>query len=374
MSKTLAGYLIVAGAIAARADGQDLNRMGRQVESLGRAAAVAQQAILDYRKANPVTFGFQDSVLIAGGKVKVYFNPEFAEPARAGAAQADEQLRHLGAALNRAGNFIFSVAADSAANPSDTYYGRTGALQVRRYLAADPRNPNRTSTDGDAKSVAAVIVDAVAATAGSNAASAINRWMSGLLPLAPDLNPKIDWGALRLEIVSSASHFGRECFLGAIRACRLYLELDTVPDPASMLFDANGRRTMVKYESYNAMRRSSVATERCYDGNDDACMTILRMIRLSALASPFVRASVVSHALTMGGPKAAERLIVTPGTTRGAIAAAAGVPLDSVLADWQRHLNERSGTASNLPLSIAISSLVWIAVCVFLSLRSSRWR
>src|SRR5262249_1072298 len=107
---------------------------------------------------------------------------------------------------------------------------------------------------------------------------------------------------------------------------------------------------------------------------DDACLTVLRMIHFSALASPFVRASVVSHALTMGGPQAAERLVIASGSTRDALAAAAGQPIDSVIADWQRHLSERAGTASNLPLSIAISSLVWIAVCVFLSLRSSRWR
>ncbi len=375
MSRSLAGYLIVAGVLASRAEGQDLNRMARQVDSMLYQAVIAQKAVFDYRKANPASLGFRDSVMIASGKVKIYFNPEFAEPARAGAAEAEKGLAYLGSGMSRVGSFVFSIAADSAFNYDDMKYGRARALSVRLHPAADPRRPNRTSTDNDPKSVGVAIVNAVSRAAGFNAASAINKWISGELPLVPGLNPKPDWGALRLEIVSSASHFGRECFLGDVRACRLYLELDTVADPATMLFDAAGRRTMVKYEADNAVRASRVATERCLGGNDDACVTVLRMIHLSALSSPFVRASVVSHALTMGGEKAAERLIVWPGSARDAIAAAASQPVvDSVIADWQRHLNERSGTASNLPLSIAISSIVWIGLCVFLSLRSSRWR
>jgi hypothetical protein len=374
MSRTLAGYIIVAGLAASRVEGQELEQMARRIDSLQRQAIAAQAAVIAYRKSAPVNLGYRDSSIIAGGKVKVFFNPELAELARAASAEADAQLAHLGSAMNRVGSFVFSIATDSALNYYDTRYGRTQELSVRYHSKADPRRPNRTSTDDDPKSVAAVIVGTVSNAAGMNSASVINRWASGGLPLAPGSNHKPDWGALRLEIVSSASHFGRDCFAGEIRACRLFLELDTVADPASMVFDAAGRKRMVMNESDNARRASRVATERCLGGNDDACLTVLRMIHISALSSPFVRASVVSHALTMGGPQAAERLVITPGSTRDAIAAAAGQPIDSVIADWQRHLNERSGTASNLPLSIAISSLVWIALCVFLSLRSSRWR
>jgi hypothetical protein len=373
MSNLLAGYLIVAGVAATRMDGQDLHQMSVNLDSVVRASAMAQQAILSYRKANPATLGFRDSVMIASGKVKVYFNPEHAEPARAGAAEADRQLASLGAALNRVGNIVFSITPDSAFNNYDNRYERPHALNVRRHLASDPSKPNRTSTDGDARSIASVIVRAVATEASFTAASAINQWVAAA-PLAPELEPKPDWGALRLQIVSSPSHFGRDCFLGDVHACRLYLELDTLPDPPSTLLDAAGRQRMVKRESISAARASSVATERCLAGNDDACLTVLRMIRLSAMSTPFVRASLVSHALTLGGERAAERLIATPGAARDAIAATANQPLDSVIADWQRHLNERSGTASNLPLSIAISSLIWIGLCVFLSLRSSRWR
>jgi hypothetical protein len=374
MYKAFAGYIIVAGICAAPVAAQDLDQMARGLDSVMREAARAQEAILAYRKSSRPALGFSDSSVIAHGKVKVYFNPEFAERARAGAAEADRQLEAIGSGMNRVGNFVFSVTADSAFNNDDRRYGRTRGVNVRRHLASDPTNPNRTSADGDAKSIASVIVGAVAQDVSFNAASAINKWVSGGLPLAPELNPKTDWGALRLEIVSSASHTGRDCFLGDVKACRLFLELDTVADPARALFDAAGRQRMVKYEGDNARRASRVATERCYDGNDEACLTVLNMIHVSALSSPFVRASVVSHALTLGGDRAAERLVTTPGSTRDALAAAAKQPLDSIIVDWQRHLNERSGTASNLPFSIAISSLVWIALCVFLSLRSSRWR
>jgi hypothetical protein len=374
MSRTLAGYLIAAGLCATPLGAQDLRRMELQIDSVFRAAAEAQAVVLAYRRANPASLGFRDSTVIASGKVKIYFNPELAEPARAGAAEAEKQLSHLGSAMNRAGDFIFSITADSALNFYDTKYNRTRALNVRRHIASDPRNPNRTSTEGDAKSVAGVIVSAVSTAASANAASAINRWVSGELPLAADANPKPDWGALRLNLVSSASHMGRDCFMGDVRACRLFLELDSVADPVTMLFDAPGRQRTVRSEGEHALAASRVATDRCLGGNDDACLTVLRMIHPSALSSPFVRASVVSHALTMGGPRAAERLVTTSGAARDALAAAAGQPLDSLIADWQRHVSARSGSGGNLPLSIVISSLIWIALCVFLSLRSSRWR
>lgn len=374
MSRRLFGYLIAAGLTAKALGAQEIAQLGRRVDSLRREAAAAQAAVLAYRKAHPPTYKFSDSSVIAGGRVKIYYDSEFADLARAAAAGADRQFAALGTAITRAGNYIFSIARDSAFNSYDTQYDRTAGLSVRQHSPGDPQNPNRTSTDADAKSVAAVIVNAISRNVGHNAAAPIGTWVSSEIPLAPESNPKNDWGALRLNIVSSPSHTGRSCFLGDIRACRVYLGLDTVPDPIHALFDTTGRRLLVKYEADRALRGSRIGAERCLSGNDDACVAVLDIINVGPLSSPFVRMSVVTHALTLGGPRSAERLIMTPGSTGDALAAAAGQPLDSLIADWQRHLSERSGTASNLPLTIAISSLVWIAICVFLALRSARWR
>jgi hypothetical protein len=37
-------------------------------------------------------------------------------------------------------------------------------------------------------------------------------------------------------------------------------------------------------------------------------------------------------------------------------------------------MNERFGASANIPLSVVLSSIAGIAICVFLALRSSRWR
>lgn len=374
MSRSLAGYIIAAGLTAAPLGAQDLAQLGRRADSITREAAAAQAAVVAYRKANPAKYDYSDSAVFADGRVKVYFNSEYAGEARAAAAEADKQLGYLGVGLKRVQNSIFSIVPDSAFNYYDQRYGRAQALSVRQHSPGDPRNPNRTSTDADPKSIAAVIVQAVSRRVGYSAAAPIGAWVSGEIPLAPEMNPKNDWAALRLSVVSSPSHTGRGCFLGDIKACRVYLGLDTVGDPIHALFDSSGRRLLVKSELSRATMASRVGTDRCLSGSDDACIAVLNLIGMSPLSNPFERVSLVTHALNAGGPLAAERLIVTPGSARDALAAAAGVPLDSLIADWQRHLSERSGTAGNVPLVIAISSIMWIGLCVFLALRSSRWR
>jgi hypothetical protein len=197
--------------------------------------------------------------------------------------------------------------------------------------------------------------------------------MNGAFGLTPGLTPKPDWDALRLAVVSSPSFLGKACYLGDIRACRLFLSLDTVPDPPRMLFDSVGRRLVVEYEGDRVVRASRVATQRCLGGNDDACITVLNIAGVSPLASPYMRGSLIVHAMDLGGDHAVERLLVTPGSTRDALAGAAKQPIDSVVKSWQSHVNGRSGSQA-LPLVVAISSILWIVVCVFLALRSSRWR
>ena len=375
MFKSLGGYLIVTALAAAPLGGQDIERMQRRVDSTFQEAARAQAAVVEYRKAHPLRLDYTDSVITANGKIRVYFDSGFARQVRAGVAEAERYLAELGGALSNAEPIIFSVVPDSAFNSYDRSYGRVRQMNVRRHYAFAPNAPQRTSVEGDPQSIAYVIVRSVAESEGHKAPSRLTSWTNGTLPLAPDLDTKVDWGSMRLAIVSSPSSHGRACFLGEVQSCRIVLGLDTVPNPVQQLFDTAGRRRRVLYEVDRARSFAAVATDRCLSGNDEACIAVLNgMGGVRILSSPYIRSSLVTHALKLGGSRAAERLLTTAGTPGDALAAAAQRPLDSLIADWQRHLSERSGPTTNLPFTIAISSIIWIGVCVFLALRSSRWR
>jgi hypothetical protein len=370
MSRSLIGYVIVAGLATAPVQAQEIAQLGRRVDSVYHAAVVAREAVETYRRLHPMRFDYADSAIIARGRIRIYFDTAFSEIGHAGAAEAEKQLTDLGRAIDRLPPLVFTIVRDSAFSFYDERFGRTRGINVRQHLASSPSKPNRTSTESDPASIALVIVTAVSRAANG---SSVSKWASGVM-VAPALVPKNDWPALRLSIVSSPSPLGRSCYLGAIPACRLFLALDSTPDPIHVLFDSVGRQKIVAYEGDRSVRASSTGTERCLSGNDDACVAVLRIMGISPLTAPFVRQSVVTHALVVGGARAAERMVLSNDSPGEALAAAANEPLDSLIADWQRHLGERSGASGNLPITIAISSLLWIAVCVFLSLRSSRWR
>jgi hypothetical protein len=372
MSRSL-GYLVAFGLVTATPlAAQDVAQLAHRLDSVNNASIAVRDSLAAYRRAHPASYGdYTDSVVIAAGRVKILFNDEFAAAARAGAAETEKHLADFGAAVNRAGPFVFSVVPDTAASPYEETYG--GAISVRQHYTNDPANPNRTSTSNDARSIAFVITAAVSMALTRTAESKITEWTHGAFTLTPGLIPKIDWDGLRLSLVSSASYLGKSCYLGDVRACVRFLGLDSVADPARMLWDSAGRRLAVKYETEHFSRASRVATERCLAGNDDACITVLNIGFPAPLAGPYERGSVIIQALELGGAGAAERLLTTRGSAAEALAATANLPADSVVAVWQRHLNDRTGSSA-LPLIVAISSVAWIVVCVFLALRSSRWR
>jgi hypothetical protein len=125
-----------------------------------------------------------------------------------------------------------------------------------------------------------------------------------------------------------------------------------------------------------ALGAARAGARQCLDGNDAACLPVLELMGVAdkAPAKAYVRQSLVIYALNLGGERSAERLVLTKGSVGGALAAAANRPLDSLLTEWQQNVARYGGSSTNLPFSIAIASIIWIAVCTFLALRSSRWR
>ena len=369
------GYIIVVGLAASPLRAQDVAQMERRLDSTFREAIRAQKAVLEYRAAHPPAFHFSDSIVAYGGQIKVYFDSQFAAQVRAGFTLAEKHLDELGQALNRTEPLVFSVTPDSLFNPYEQRYRRVQELNVRQHSAQYPNNPTNNSSEGDPESIAYVFIRAASAGIGAKAESKVIAWANGNIPIAPNVDEKTDWASMRLVMVSSASHLGHACYSGDIRACRIFLGLDQVADPIHELYDASGRRRIVSYELGGARLFAPIATDRCLAGNDEACVSVMRgLYNITVLSSPYMRTSLVAHALRLGGSHAAERLLLTPGEPGVALAAAAKMPLDSLVADWQSHLDEGGGATGNVPWTIAISSIAWVGLFVFLALRGSRWR
>src|SRR5689334_20253561 len=148
MSRVL-GWAILSGLTAAAPLGaQDIASTARRLDSTNHALIAVRDSLVAYRKAHPASYGqYDDSVVIAGGRVKVLFNEDQASVSRAAAAVADKALAEFGSALNRVGPFVFSIVPDSALNSYDAQLRRTQAISVRQHLAGDPANPNHTSAD-----------------------------------------------------------------------------------------------------------------------------------------------------------------------------------------------------------------------------------
>ena len=197
------------------------------------------------------------------------------------------------------------------------------------------------------------------------------RWLSS--DVSPDTVSTYAWTQLRLGLVSSATAVARRCYDGDLIACRMTLRLVPVLDAATELFDAAGRRRFVTEGNYSP----DAIEVACRDGDDAACLTAARqLVRRGNPISPtrLMVMTATQTALRIGGREAYERLIRSTGAPAQALADAAGVPLDSVLKVWQHNLRETRLPSQDISLGIAASSLLWIAVCGALSLRSSRWR
>jgi hypothetical protein len=253
---------------------------------------------------------------------------------------------------------------------------RKDMIDVRVHRVGNLDDPNRNSTEADPASVAGVIVGEATRQMEATLDQRTVRWMDAPLPIDPRLRRALEWGLLRLEIVSSPSPLGKSCVLGDIRSCRVFLGLDSVANPIKIWYDSIGRRRLVMKDHDYSLHVSRTATERCDAGDDAGCVAVLELMGTAdrAPASAYVRQSIIVHALNLGGERSPERLVLAPGSVSAALAAAANRPVDSLLTDWQGNVARHGGSSTNLPWSIAIGSIVWIVVCTLLALRSSRWR
>lgn len=211
------------------------------------------------------------------------------------------------------------------------------------------------------------------------------RWLNHGLPLRT--YPPEFWSNMYRQFATSGAAVLRRCVAGDRPACSRAFALDSVPqDRIAAWYDDSDlpglARTLgdpiQRANSFRHLTRDDQAecTER---GHMATCRQMLAALPIEAFGIPMsitARASLTRLALEVGGLAAASRLNAagTATTVGQQLAAAAGIPADSLVRLWQQRVIA-ARPASPLPnASFVLASLACIAVCGTLAVRGQPWK
>jgi hypothetical protein len=192
-----------------------------------------------------------------------------------------------------------------------------------------------------------------------------------------------DLARAHLDLVTSPSAAATACFEGDIRWCARVLRIETVDDPWTQLLDAADRRVWVANRMRWVVRgpqgeEHAARLRRCVDGRvDKACLDLLHVgwVEFPPLVSAQTMRSVVLVARDVGGEGAYTRLLADTTAPLGdRLAAAAGVPLDSLLHVWRARVGEAAPAGGPVGSIDGWASFALALLAGALSLRSTRWR
>jgi hypothetical protein len=204
----------------------------------------------------------------------------------------------------------------------------------------------------------------------------LRDWLGMTLTSEPATTRALSRG--RVDLVLARSRAAHACALGDHESCMQALELVVVNDAPFVLFDAAQRRGMIEWYSFALQRRDPAAYSRCVQhGLQATCDSLIRSIPANVVPKPVppaVRANLVRYALMLGGSGAFDRLANAKGPIADRIAAAARLPIDSVVSRWQENVMSSRSASTAIDATTALSSLFWACLCGALALRSSRWR
>jgi hypothetical protein len=373
MSRTLTGFVIVAGLLPAALAGQDARlmreRVAREAEAARAAALVVQEIRTAFqRRARTAT----DTIMIAGGNIAVVSHADVAPLARAAAAQADSVLGQIVPLLSPVKGTVVYLENDS----SSVYSDEKKPIIAMQYDAPPHRSPSRMESGVDAEQIARLIEGTATSRALNAAKLPIYKWRQGNYPLRKEDAREPSWDEVRFEIIDSPSLLGARCYRGDVVSCSMLLGLTPVEDPVMAWYDSSARLNRVKDRRGQALRTDRQLTEACERGDDAACGRLLNAMNefQNPPGGDLSHDALMWEALRIGGDSAVVRLLTSGAMPAEAIAAAARVPADSVVRAWQRHVREGSLGSNDLTLALVIVSIGWVALLLFLTTRISRWR
>jgi hypothetical protein len=366
MSERIGSVLLLALlAIGAPLHAQERERLLRR-----EARVSARLALLEAKLAtsDSLRFGEQRRIVVSAGPFHVAY-PEWA------AAEAQELLP----TLLEERRLRYGVAMDSLLRDTlyiwigDAEQGGPDGWADLEWRMGDLRGTGSVARSGEMRSDWVTWVPSVAleAWAQSHLDPALVRWLGPANPRPGDTDMRD--GTVR-ELILSASSRGPRCMEGMIDECALLLELAPTADPLLASYDSADYRGMVERASH----RRLAGRARCVEGMDPAaCARILVQPghRPAQAAGGGVRQSLLDHALVLGGDVAWLRMSRMKGRpVADQLSAVAGLPIDQLLGEWQRELQEaRRTTAAGLGYGF-LMVIIWSIVGSLFFAWRYRWR
>jgi hypothetical protein len=215
------------------------------------------------------------------------------------------------------------------------------------------------------------------AIVGDLAGTRVGQWAEW--PVAP----ASDGAWLYRMMVAMPAKVDDECLRGDAHACWTALGLGLDAYPMDDWYSPEQRRAIVsRLFGYARERKTDPLWRSCVDDDDIAsCDALLRGPKfgrgfwIEPLPTRAARAEMVWLALEAGGDGAWDRLRERPEMSPGeALAYASGLTRDQLASRWQAWLMaQRPPARATLDPSL-LFTLLWMAVCAALAMRSTRWR
>ena len=372
MRRWLTGLVLGAAALPmGPVSAQDNSELERRVDAAVLQRNAATAVLNAYRQRTVATRVYRvypDTVAILNGALRIVTSREFLSIVRDAGSRAEAFIRQ------RAGDQASLLSGTVLTVWTDSVRRAEHGLIVSPLI--NGREINDVPLLANASSVTRWLQDHAQRLLVTRGKPRVETWLGGGLPIDSATNS--EWRDLRLELVSSQAAVARRCFSGDLMACKVTLGLHVEADPPTAWYDSAQRRALVAdaRKSERIDRRVSTA---CVAGHDAECIALMRTSSILAFwsappGSTLARMMLVQVAFDMGDQGGLARLAGSNDTASEAVSAIAGVPLDSVVAKWQRQVHS-GGIESEIATPIvALAAVGWVLVLCALSLRSPRWR
>jgi hypothetical protein len=198
-------------------------------------------------------------------------------------------------------------------------------------------------------------------------------WLGGTVPTG-GISPS-EVGDLAAELLRTPARPNRACFAGEAKACASTLGIRVGTDTLEEWFEPGTWPRLAEMLGGELNGPDRAARQRCMQQNDlPACRSVLTPGRVLPPVSTAGRQYLVQLALESGGPSAFERLTADTGVSiEHRVAAAAGVPTDTLLNRWSAALRAvPRGPA--VPGGELLLWFAWSGLLLAMALRGSRWR
>ncbi len=176
------------------------------------------------------------------------------------------------------------------------------------------------------------------------------------------------------ELALSWASAGRRCAAGSVAACRAVITVRPNARNLTLYFEPSDYRAVVTSGQLPTDADSVLfaSRRRCLAGSDSACVNVIPA--LGKIPDPFsggLRATLVHHALEMGGMSALARLRERQSETDplAVLSHVAGVSEDSLLRSWQVRVSERVAAERYSPGRDALAAFGWTALVLVGALR-----